>query len=249
MDSVVVTGAGSGIGAAVCRRLAAQGVALVIHTGSNAPAAAAVAAECGAVPSRVVVGDLGDAHTVDALMDASLALGGLRGVVANAGFADRRTLAELDDEAIERSLGVMVVSLAHLLRKSMGLLTANVQAGGLGRFVAVSSFVAHRFTAGNSRFAASAAAKAGVEALVKSAAAELAPSGVTVNAVAPGYVRKDRPQSGALSEAQWSQALAQVPMGRLATPDDIAAPIAFLLGADAAYLTGQVIHIDGGMSL
>jgi NAD(P)-dependent dehydrogenase (short-subunit alcohol dehydrogenase family) len=249
MDSVVVTGGGSGIGAAICRRLAAEGVALVIHTGSNAQAAATVAEECGAVPTRVVVGDLGDARTVDALMAASRELGGLRGVVANAGFADKRTLAELDDAAIERSLGVMVVSLAHLLRKSMGLLTANVQAGGLGRFVAVSSFVAHRFGTGTSRFAASAAAKAGVEALVKSAAAELAPSGVTVNAVSPGYVRKDHPQSGALSEAQWTQALARVPMGRLATPDDIAAPIAFLLGADAAYITGQVIHIDGGLSL
>jgi 3-oxoacyl-[acyl-carrier protein] reductase len=249
MDSVVVTGAGSGIGAATCRRLAAGGIALVIHTGSNVQAASAVAEECSAVPTRVVVGDLGDARTVDALMNASRELGGLRGVVANAGFADRRTLAELDDAAIERSLDVMVVALAHLLRKSMAPLAANVHAGGLGRFVAVSSFVAHRFSAGTSRFAASAAAKAGVEALVKSAAAELAPSGVTVNAVSPGYVRKDHPPSGALSEAQLAQALARVPMGRLAMPDDIAAPIAFLLGADAAYITGQVLHIDGGLSL
>jgi NAD(P)-dependent dehydrogenase (short-subunit alcohol dehydrogenase family) len=141
------------------------------------------------------------------------------------------------------------VRFAHLLRKSLGLLKAGAASGGLGRFVAVSSFVAHRFTPGTSGFAASAAAKAGVEALVKSAAAELAPSGVTVNAVAPGYVRKDRPNTGALNEAQWAQALARVPMGRLATPDDIAAPIAFLLSADAAYITGQVIHIDGGMTL
>ena len=249
MDSVVVTGAGSGIGAATCRRLAAQGIPLVIHTGSNRQGAEALAEACRAVTNRVVVGDLGDPRTVDALLDAAQSLGGLRGVVANAGFADRRTLAELDDDAIERSLGVMVVPLARLLRKTMGLLQASVEAGGLGRFVAVSSFVAHRFAPGSSRFAASAAAKAGVEALVKSAAAELAPSGVTVNAVAPGYVRKDRPHAGALSEAQWTQALARVPMGRLATPDDIAAPIAFLLGADAAYITGQVIHIDGGMTL
>jgi NAD(P)-dependent dehydrogenase (short-subunit alcohol dehydrogenase family) len=141
------------------------------------------------------------------------------------------------------------VPLAQLLRRSLPLLAASVAAGGLGRFVAVSSFVAHRFTAGSSMFAASAAAKAGVEALVKSAAAEFAPRGVTVNAVAPGYVRKDRAGSGALAEAQWAQALARIPMHRLATPDDIAGTIAFLLGPDAAYLTGQVLHVDGGLSL
>ena len=249
MDSVVVTGAGSGIGAATRRRLAAQGVALVIHTGSNRQGAEALAEECSAVRRRVVVGDLGDPQTIDDLMDAAQALGRLRGVVANAGFADRRSIAELDDVAVQHSLGVMVVPLARLLRKSMGLLQASVEAGGLGRFVAVSSFVAHRFTPGASGFAASAAAKAGVEALVKSAAAELAPRGVTVNAVAPGYVRKDHPDAGALSEAQWAQALERVPMRRLATPDDIAASIVFLLSGDAAYITGQVIHVDGGMTL
>lgn len=245
MSSVVVTGAGSGIGAATCRRLAAQGIPLVIHTGSNREAAEAVALECDAVRNTVVVGDMAAPATVDALLDASVALGGLRGVVANAGFADRRTLAELDDESFERSLRTMVVSLAHLLRKSLPLL----QAHGAGRFVAVSSFVAHRFTLGASTFPATAAAKAGVEALVRAAAAETASSGVTVNAVAPGYVRKDKPNQGALTDAQWQQALLRVPAGRLATPDDIAAPIAFLLSADAAYITGQVLHVDGGMTL
>jgi len=249
LDSVIVTGAGSGIGAATCLRLARQGVALVIHTGRNRSGAERVSRACGDVPSRVVVGDLADPSTIDALLQEAGSLGRLRGVVANAGFADRRSLAELDDDGMERSLRVMVVSLAHLLKKSMGRLTATVEAGGLGRFVAVSSFVAHRFTAGTSMFAASAAAKAGIEALVKSAAAEVAPSGVTVNAVAPGYVQKDVPESGVLSRSQRNDALARIPMGRFATADDIARPIVFLLGEDAAYITGQVIHVDGGMTL
>jgi 3-oxoacyl-[acyl-carrier protein] reductase len=247
MDSVIVTGAGSGIGAAVCRRLARQGLALVIHTGSNRAGAEAVAEACGAASTRVVVGDLGEAQIVRDLLAQAAQLGPLRAVVANAGFADRRSIAELDDDALERSLSVMVVSLARLLRESMPLLKAGVAQGGSGRFVAVSSFVAHRYTAGESTFAASAAAKAGVEALIKSAAAELAPFGVTVNAVAPGYVRKDRP--GALSDQQWAAVQARIPMGRTASPDDIAGPIAFLLSDDAAYITGQVIHVDGGMTL
>jgi 3-oxoacyl-[acyl-carrier protein] reductase len=249
MDNVVVTGGGSGIGAATCRHLALQGVAIVIHTGRNRSGAEAVAEQCAAVPSRIVVGDLADPRTVDQLIDASQALGRLSGVVANAGFADRRTLAELDDAALEHSLRVMVVPLAHLLRRSMALLTATARSGGMGRFVAVSSFVAHRYAAGTSMFAASAAAKAGVEALVKSAAAELAPSGVTVNAIAPGYVRKDLARTGTLSEAQWAEMQERIPMRRLGSADEIAATIGFLLSADAAYITGQVIHVDGGLTL
>ncbi len=249
MDSVVVTGAGSGIGAATCRRLAAQGMALVIHTGSNRRGAEAVAEACGATRTRIVVGDLGDPTTVDALMHEAEDLGRLRGVVANAGFADRRSIAELDDAALLRSLDVMVVSLARLLRRTMPVLVASVEAGGSGRFVAVSSFVAHRFAPDTSIFAASAAAKAGVEALVKSASAELASRGVTVNAVAPGYVQKDVAHAGALGPAQLAHSRERIPMKRLATPDEIAGPICFLLGPDATYITGQVIHVDGGMTV
>ena len=218
---------------------------LVIHTGSQHADAQALAQACSGVQTRVVLGNLADPATVDALVLAAHSLGPLTGVVACVGFADRRSLAELDDAALNKSLQTMVVALAHLMRVTLPLLAAH----GAGRFVAVSSFVAHRFNQTSSHFPASAAAKAGVEALVKAAAAEYAAQGVTVNAVAPGFVRKDRPQSGSMTEAEWARALARVPLGRLATPDDIAAPIGFLLSPDAAYITGQVLHVDGGMTL
>ena len=245
MKTVLVTGAGSGIGAATCRRLAALGHDLVIHTGHRQEAADALARECSAVQSRVVVGDMAQPATIAALIDATQELGELTGVVANAGFADKRTIAQLDDAAMERSLQAMVVSLASLMRGTLPLL----ERSGHGRFVAVSSFVSHRFTLAASAFPATAAAKAAIEALVKAAAVEYAAGGVTVNAVAPGFVRKDMPYAGAMTEDQWTQAALRVPVGRVATPDDIAAPIAFLLSAQAAYITGQVLHVDGGITL
>lgn len=245
MKTVVVTGAGSGIGAATCRRLAAQGHDLVIHTGSRQEAAEALAQQCSTVTCRVVVGDLAEPTTIAALIKAAQSMGELTGVVANAGFADKRGIAQLDDGAMERSLRSMVVSLAHLMRGTLPLL----EQSGQGRFVAVSSFVAHRFTLGTSTFPATAAAKAGIEALVKAAAFEYAGRGITVNAVAPGYVRKDHPQNGSMTEQEWEQVIARVPVGRIATPDDIAAPIAFLLSPESAYITGQVLHVDGGMTL
>jgi NAD(P)-dependent dehydrogenase (short-subunit alcohol dehydrogenase family) len=245
MKTVVVTGAGSGIGAATCRRLWALGHDLVIHTGHRREAVEALARQCPGVRCRVVVGDLAQPATVAALTEAAQALGALTGVVANAGFADKRSLAQLDDKAMESSLQTMVVALAHLMRATLPLLASS----GQGRFVALSSFVAHRFTLGASTFPATAAAKAGIEALVKAAAVEYAGRGVTVNAVAPGYVRKDNPQTSSLTDEELKRVAARVPVGRLATPDDIAAPIAFLLSPEAAYITGQVLRVDGGITL
>jgi NAD(P)-dependent dehydrogenase (short-subunit alcohol dehydrogenase family) len=245
MTTVVVTGAGSGIGAATCRRLATLGHDLVIHTGSQRAAAETLVQQCTSVKCRVVVGDLAEPATLTALIHAAQGMGELCGVVANAGFADKRGIAQLDDLAMGRSLQTMVVSLAHLMRGTLPLL----EKSGHGRFAAVSSFVAHSFTRGASTFPATAAAKAGIEALVKAAAVEYAGRGVTVNAVAPGYVRKDHPHQGSMTEQEWEQVIARVPLGRLATPDDIAAPIVFLLSPESAYITGQVLHVDGGMTL
>jgi len=113
----------------------------------------------------------------------------------------------------------------------------------------VSSFVAHVFRFGGGGFPASAAAKAGLEALARSLAAQLAAAGVTVNCVVPGYTRKDEGAHAALDPAGWQRAIDRVPLGRLGLPDEIAAAVAFLIGPDAGYITGQAIHVDGGLTL
>jgi NAD(P)-dependent dehydrogenase (short-subunit alcohol dehydrogenase family) len=156
---------------------------------------------------------------------------------AGGGARDRRA-------DLVQSLEVIALAFADLLRHGAPHLARSAR----GSVVAVSSFVAHRFE-GERPFAPSAAAKAALEALVRSAAAELGPQGVTVNAVAPGYTSKDPDRASALAPAAWAQAAEAIPLRRLAEPADIAGVIAFLLGPEARYITGQVIAVDGGLTL
>jgi 3-oxoacyl-[acyl-carrier protein] reductase len=245
---ILVTGAGSGIGAAICRRLAGPGVGLLVHTGSHRERADAVAADCAAkgAACRVEIGNLAEAALPARLVEAAAsAFGRLDAVVANAGFADRRKIGELDDAGFERSLDVMPFGLFRLATAAAPLIGKSPS----GRIVAVSSFLAHVFKLGGDAFPASAAAKGGMEALVRSLAAQFAPTGATVNAVVPGYIQKDAQTHSALDPAGWQRALDRVPLGRLGQPDEIAAIVEFLLGPNAGYITGQVMHVDGGLTL
>jgi NAD(P)-dependent dehydrogenase (short-subunit alcohol dehydrogenase family) len=248
---VLITGANSGIGAALARRLAADERALVLHarepSGEGAARLAEVERACrdlGASDCCTLFAELGDENAVRHLIEGTLAhFGRLDQIVSNAGYALQKGICESSWASLERAMDVMPLTFAAMIR----LAAPHLKASPIGRVVGVSSFVAHRFDA-DVPFPETAAAKAAMEAIAKSAAAELAPLGVTVNCVAPGYTRKDSHKSGA-NAAAWTQAASRTPSGRVATPEKIAEAIRFLLSEAASHITGQIVHVDGGLTL
>lgn len=228
--------------------VASPDAALVLHARTESPELQAVAQQCRAQGAQctLALGDLADPHTAAQLRDTALThYGRLDALVANAGFADRKRIGELTMADWSRSIDALLSGFFQLITACKD----SLQAAPQGRVVAVSSFVAHAYRLGDSGFPASSAAKAGIEALVKSLAVQLAASGTTVNAVAPGYVQKSDPGKSAIDPAAWAAALDRIPMQRLGQPAEIAAVIAFLLSPACAYVTGQVWHVDGGLTL
>jgi 3-oxoacyl-[acyl-carrier protein] reductase len=246
--TILVTGAASGIGAAICRTMAGPDTAILVHTRRNRDGADAVAAQVRQAGGQAAVflSDLTEPGAAGATVAETVrAFGGLDVLVSNAGFADRTPFADLTDAAMMASVEGIQGAFFRLARAAI----PHLRAGTDARIVAVSSFVAHTFRTDVANFPASAAAKAGMEALVRALAVELGSQKITVNAVVPGFIRKDAGAHRAIDPAALAAQAAKIPLGRIGRPEEVAVAVAFLASRAASYIAGQALHVNGGLTI
>jgi 3-oxoacyl-[acyl-carrier protein] reductase len=234
----LVTGASRGIGAAIAARLAQDG-ARVIGTATTAEGAQRVSASLTPHGGRGAVLDVANQASIDALLaDIEAREGAVAILCNNAGITRDNLLLRMKPEDWE---AVMQTNLASVFRLSKAVLRGMMKARS-GRIISIASVVGVTGNAGQANYAA---AKAGIIGFTKSLAREVGSRGITVNVVAPGFIDTD--MTRALSDAQRETLNGQIPLARLGTPADIAAAVAFLASADAAYITGETLHVNGGM--
>lgn len=244
--TILITGASSGIGAAFARRVAAPGVSLFLHARRSKDMLANVRRDVEAKGARVelALGDLAEPEVSEQLVsDCERAFGRLDGLIANAGFPLLKSFAEGSAADIDYAFRGNLFSFFALARAGQSLLRES----GKGRIVAVGSFTAHVFRTDMPQFPMSAASKGALETAVRSLALDFAPDGVTVNCVVPGYIEKDKGTGDGLSPERLRELQALIPVGRIGRPDDVAAMIEFLVGDEASYVTGQSLHVNGGL--
>jgi 3-oxoacyl-[acyl-carrier protein] reductase len=235
----LVTGASGGIGAGIARVLHAQG-AIVVLSGTRRDALNSLAADL-ADRVHVCPADLADPAAAEALIEqAESAAGPLAILVNNAGLTRDRLALRITDEDWDAVLGVDLAAPFRLARAILrGMLRRRA-----GRIINIGSIVGATGNPGQANYAA---AKAGLIGLTKALAQEVASRGITVNAVAPGFIVTA--MTNALGEAQRTKLTAAIPLGRLGQPADVAAAVAFLASDEAGWITGATLHVNGGMAM
>ncbi len=237
--TALVTGASGGIGGAIARALHGQG-AVVALSGTRVDPLEALAGELGE-RVHVLPCDLSDAEAVEALPKRAVeAMGGLEILVNNAGITKDQLMMRMSDDDWSR---VIEVNLTSVMRLSRGVLRGMMKARA-GRIVNISSVVGVTGNPGQANYVAS---KAGVIGMSKALAAEVASRGITVNCVAPGFI--ESAMTEALNDDQKGRILAQIPAGRMGSGDEVASAVVWLASAEASYVTGQTIHVNGGMAM
>jgi 3-oxoacyl-[acyl-carrier protein] reductase len=238
--TALVTGASGGIGSAIATSLAAQG-ATVALSGTRREALEAVAEKLGS-DHKVVPANLSDPASVEALIPAALeALGGRIDIlVNNAGVTRDNLTMRMKDEEWAQVIGVNLEAAFRLIRAA----SRPMMKARFGRIISITSVVGWTGNPGQANYAAS---KGGLTAMSKALAQEFASRQITVNCVAPGFIASA--MTDALNEAQKSAILGRIPAGILGAGDDVAAAVAYLASREAGYITGQTIHVNGGMAM
>lgn len=236
---VLVTGAGRGLGAASAERLAQDGWDVVVHYRASAEGAQTVATSVKAFGQRAIIAkaDVARWDEVQAMVETTMReMGRLDAIVSNAGVYKRGSVPETDMSDWHEALDVNLTGSWYVVKAALPYLPEGA------RIVTLASILG---AMGSKHGAHYAASKGGVIAMTKSLAKELAPRGILVNCIAPGAIEtdmiaKDAPEERAKRERQ-------IPLGRVGQPHEIAGVVSFLLGPDASYLTGQVLHVNGGL--
>ena len=237
--TALVTGASGGIGSAIAKRLAGQGARLAV-SGSNGEKLAAFRAELGGDHVALVC-NLSDGTAVDALVPQAVeALGKLDILVNNAGVTRDNLAMRMKDEEWSDVIRVNLEAAFRLCRAAL----RPMMRARFGRIVSVTSVVGATGNPGQANYAAS---KAGLVGMSKALAQEVASRGITVNCVAPGFIRSA--MTDVLPEAQKEALLGRIPIGDLGSGEDIAAACVYLASREAGYVTGQTLHVNGGMAM
>lgn len=237
-EVALVTGASRGIGAAIADELAAQG-AIVIGTATSASGAAAIGERLAAQQGHGRELDVTDAAAVEALIDSiGKEFGGVSILVNNAGITRDNLLMRMKEDDWQ---AILDTNLTSVYRTSKAVMRGMMKARK-GRIINIASVIGVTGNAGQSNYAA---AKAGIIAFSKSLAKEIGSRGVTVNVVAPGFIDTD--MTRAMPEDAKQALIGQIALGRLGEATDIARAVAFLAGPSATYITGETLHVNGGM--